>query len=143
MQVEDLLKLLVVALFLLPGLFGKKKKPTQTHKNPEPVEYEDPFEDFDFDGEDDFEEEAPSVATDSYDLSPEQEGTSVFAASEIEAALARIAQQNIQDDIISQDEIKNEEVSTNIDDQNDFLGDFNARQAVIYSEILTPKYINK
>ena len=139
MEIEDLLKLLVVALFLLPGLFGKKKKTSQTTH--EPVEYKDPFEDFDFDSEDDFEEEAPSVATNSYDLSPEQEGTSVFATSEIEAALARIAQQNIQDNIISQDEIKNEEIATNIDDENDFLADFDARQALIYSEILTPKHI--
>jgi hypothetical protein len=147
MQVEDILKLLLVALFLLPGLFGKKKKKTEPAPNPEPLEYEDPFKDFrTFDREDefeedDFEEASPQVVKDSYDLTPEQEGTSVFTPAQVEAALAIIAEQTVQDNTISQDEIKNEETNIDKGDENDFIADFNVRQALIYSEILKPKYV--
>ncbi|MDR3286172.1 MAG: hypothetical protein LBT27_01845, partial [Prevotellaceae bacterium] len=99
MEIEDILKLLVIALFLIPGLLGKKKKkeePRQRQQQPAKVgDYDDPFKDFEtFESDDDFREEYEmqqnpvKVHTKTIDLSPEEEGTSVFAQSQIEKALA-------------------------------------------------------
>ncbi|MDR3226839.1 MAG: hypothetical protein LBT56_04115 [Prevotellaceae bacterium] len=149
MEIEDILKLLVVALFLIPGLFGKKKKKEDTRRQQptEVREYDDPFKDFEtFERDDDFREEYEmqqnpvNVHTQTIDIIPEEEGTSVFAQSQIEKALALIAKQESSNNEISQNEIHGVETDADTDN-NDFLTDFDARQALIYSEIFNSKYV--
>ncbi|MDR2126565.1 MAG: hypothetical protein LBP63_07035 [Prevotellaceae bacterium] len=150
MDTDDILKLLLIALFLLPGLFGRKKKkeePDQPYDT-EHYEYEDPFKDFkNFENDDSYQENtfepAPipnPILSQSVDVIPQEEGSSVFTKEQIEAALALIAQQEAGNDEISKNEIKGEDDSRTISD-NEFLINFDLRQALIYSEIICPKYL--
>jgi len=152
MEIDDILKLLVILLFLLPGLFAKKKKKDDNRQPPpyeRKYEYEDPFKDFrTFENDNDFSEnqfekiQNPAKTQVEYEyLSsiPSEEGVSAFTQSQIEAALASAAKYNMESDEIH-DEIKNIEDDAKISDNNDFLNNFDIQQAVIYSEILSPKY---
>ncbi|MDR2652694.1 MAG: hypothetical protein LBC68_10360 [Prevotellaceae bacterium] len=151
MDTDDILKLLLIALFLLPGLLGRKKKKEEDQQPYETkqYEYEDPFEDFkNFENDDSFQEETfdpyqiPSpIQPQSIDVIPQEEGSSVFTKEQIEAALASIAKQESTKDEISQNEIKGNENDTNTND-NEFIDDFDIRQALIYSEIIRPKYFH-
>ena len=147
MEVDDLLKLLLIALFLLPGLLGRKKKKEENQQpyDTKQYEYEDPFKDFkEFENEDDSYEETFETHTVQYqpiDAIPQEEGTSVFTKEQIEAALASIARQETNKDEISQNEIRGIENETTTDNNN-FLDDFDEQQALIYSEIISPKYVN-
>ncbi|MDR1553405.1 MAG: hypothetical protein LBS69_08090 [Prevotellaceae bacterium] len=150
MDTDDILKLLLIALFLLPGLFGRKKKKEENHQPYEPkqYEYEDPFEDFKHFENDDYYQEKTfetqpipnPMQPQSIDVIPQEEGSSVFTKEQIEAALASIAKQESGNNDISQNEITGSENDTTAND-NDFLYDFDVRQAMIYSEILNPKYV--
>ncbi|MDR1984546.1 MAG: hypothetical protein LBQ28_06975 [Prevotellaceae bacterium] len=149
MDTDDILKLLLLALFLIPGLFGKKKKKEENRqpRQTEYHEYEDPFKDFGSFENDDFSEkqfeeyQAPnSIRTEPIDIIPQHEGASIFTKEQIEAALASIAKQESKKNEIMQNEIQNNENDTNSNDDHDFLQDFEAQKALIYSEILTPKY---
>ncbi|MDR0754958.1 MAG: hypothetical protein LBF04_06180 [Prevotellaceae bacterium] len=151
MDTDDILKLLLIALFLLPGLFGRKKK---KEENQQPYankqyEYEDPFEDFkSFEDDDSFQEETfetqriPSpvqLPLPAIDVIPQEEGSSVFTKEQIEAALASIAKQESHKDEISQNEITDKEDDAK-NNNSEFLRDFDVRQALIYAEIINPKY---
>jgi hypothetical protein len=157
MEADDILKYLLILLFLLPGLFSKNKKKTENRQQ-QPHEtqykYEDPFEDFKtfendnvFSGER-FEEKQNSAkkpaeyqqVNDFIPTNPTEEGISVFSQSQIEAALASIAKYESENKEIEQSKIKNDENDNKINDSNEFLNDFDMQQAVIYSEILSPKY---
>jgi hypothetical protein len=147
MEGEDLLKILLIALFLLPGLLGKKKKKEENHQpyDTRKYEYEDPFKDFendDYSYEETFETQPVSkpVQYQSIDVIPQEEGSSVFTKEQIAAALASIARQEANQDDISQNEIRGieNEIKT---DNNKFLDDFDAQKALIYSEIISPKYL--
>ncbi|MDR0754276.1 MAG: hypothetical protein LBF04_02695 [Prevotellaceae bacterium] len=150
MDTDDILKLLLIALFLIPGLFGRKKKKEENHQPYETkqYEYEDPFEDFkNFEDDDSFQEETlvpppiPNMMrSQSIDVIPHEEGTSVFTKEQIEAALASIARQESNNDEISQNEITDKEDDTK--NNAEFLHDFDLRQALIYSEIVNSKYFN-
>jgi hypothetical protein len=150
MDTDDILKLLLIALFLIPGLIGKKKKKTENYQdsNTEHYEYKDPFKDFEtFDSEDYFPQETfetsqvtGQIQSESIDVIPQEEGSSVFTKEQLEAALASIAKQELEKDEISQNEINGNENNTDTEADNEFLNDFNARQALIYSEIINLKY---
>ncbi|MDR1348908.1 MAG: hypothetical protein LBJ63_10895 [Prevotellaceae bacterium] len=153
MDIDDILKLLLIALFLLPGFFAKKKKRenNQQQQPPQRYEYEDPYNDFKtFESEDDFigkteekfeEKQSPfHYKPAPAELTPEQEGSSVFTKEQIEAALASIAKQEKENDEISQNEITDNETDVNINADNEFLQDFDVRHAMIYSEIIKAKY---
>lgn len=154
MEFEDLFKVLLALLFILPGLFSGKKKKTEQKQTqfPQNTGNDDPFKDFreilqDFKVEteaehDDFFDEAIDENTElesvkSIDTLPSEEGQSVFQQEDIDAVLARLANMEAQNNVISDEEIKNSEIGSNDDD---ILQDFDARKAVIYSEILTTKY---
>jgi hypothetical protein len=149
METDDILKLLLVALFLLPGLFGRKKKKEENHQqyDTRQYEYEDPFEDFkNFETDDSFQEETfetqpipISIQSQTIDIIPQEEGSSVFTKEQIEAALASIAKKESDKDEILQNEITDIENDAETNN-NEFLRDFDVRQALIYSEIISPKY---
>ena len=156
MEIDDILKYLIIMLFLLPGLLGKKKKKDNNRQPPpyeQQYEYEDPFKDFktfendNVFSESDFEktQNPAQVQTeyqylDSIPSTHEEEGISVFTQSQIQAALASIDKHESANSAIEQNEIKGYEADAEISDDNEFLNNFDIRQAVIYSEILSPKY---
>ena len=158
METEDLLKYLLILLFVLPGLFTKKKKKDDNRRRPQQYEeqhyeYEDPFKDFktfedeNVSSEDTFEQTQRYARTqtefqdyNSIPSTPSEEGVSVFSQSQIEAALASIAKYEFENNEIAQSGIQNAENHTEINGDNEFLNDFDAQKAVIYSEILSPKY---
>ncbi|MDR2065246.1 MAG: hypothetical protein LBP85_06030 [Prevotellaceae bacterium] len=151
METDDILKLLLIALFLLPGLFGRRKKKEENHQSYDTpkYEYEDPFEDFkNFETNDYYEEKTfetqqgtSQVKLKTIDVIPQEEGSPVFTKEQIEAALASIAEQEANGDEISQNEIKGLENTPDINN-NEILRDFDLRQALIYSEIINLKYFN-
>ncbi|MDR2292072.1 MAG: hypothetical protein LBE11_01180 [Prevotellaceae bacterium] len=148
MDTDDILKLLLIALFLLPGLLGKRKKKEENQQSydTEQYEYEDPFKDFkNFDDDDSFSEKTFEtqqipipIQLPSIDAISEEEGTSVFTKEQIEAALALIAKQESHNDEISQNEITDKEDNTKINN-DELLSNFDARQAFIYAEIINSK----
>ncbi|MDR0420528.1 MAG: hypothetical protein LBH30_03645 [Prevotellaceae bacterium] len=151
MDTDDILKLLLIALFILPGLFGRKKKKTEEYQHSDPeetYEYDDPFRDFEtFDDESHFPQQTFETSqvpnqtqSNSFDIIPKEEGSSVFTKEQIEAALASIARNESGNDEISQNEITDSTNDADMNSDNDFLYDFDARHALIYSEIIKPKY---
>lgn len=150
MELEDILKYIFIALFFLPGLFAKKKK-KQDSSQPNPYENRhelaDPFEDFrTFNTEDTV---ADSAYEEAYNPAPAQntnldtvqaeEGTSVFSQKQIEAALASMANYEHEHNEIEKTAIKSADADI-ASEADHALADFDIQQAVIYSEILTPKY---